>query len=426
MDYQTYQIKEGINLHLIQTNQFKTNLISIFFTLPLKKENVTKEALISAVLRRGSMNYQTSEEISIMLEEMYGAAFDCGIDKIGDNHVLKFYLETINEEFLPQKENILKQAIELLLDISLNPLVENQSFKKEYIEIEKENLKQIIQSKIDNKDRYALERCVEQMYKDKPYGLYKYGYIEDLENITKQDLYNNYQEILKTAKIDIFVSGKVEPNELKNMVCQNEQIKNLKDREVDFIGNQEVEPTTKPIEITEKMQITQGKLVMGLTLLEQTPEDKYITLVYNTILGGGANSKLFQNVREKASLAYTAASNYVRQKNNIFIRCGIEIPNKQKAQDIILKQLEDMKQGNFSEQDLQNAKTMIISTIDFIPDEQDTQISYYFAQELVGYVVTPEEYKKKIEKITKEQIVTMANNVTLHTIYFLTNESKEG
>ncbi len=143
------------------------------------------------------------------------------------------------------------------------------------------------------------------------------------------------------------------------------------------------------------------------------------------ILGGGANSKLFQNVREKASLAYTAGSNYLRQKNNIFIRCGIEIQNEEKAQEIIKQQLEDMKNGNFSEEDLQHAKTTIIATIDFIPDEQDTQISYYFGQEFTGQMVTPEEYKKKIETITKDQVVQLAKNIKLHTIYFLKDEDKE-
>ena len=114
MNYQKNEIKEGINLHIIQSNKFKTNLISIFFTLPLQKENVTKEALISAILRRGSKKYQTAKQISIALEEMYGASFDCGIEKMGDNHVLKFYLETINEEYLPKKEEILKQMNEYL------------------------------------------------------------------------------------------------------------------------------------------------------------------------------------------------------------------------------------------------------------------------------------------------------------------------
>lgn len=115
MDYKKNQIKEGINLHVIQTQKFKTNIISIFLTLPLTRENITKEALISAVLRRGNMRYKTAEEMSIALEEMYGAGFDCGIEKIGDTHVLKFYIETINEEFLPEKEDILQKRCKYVM-----------------------------------------------------------------------------------------------------------------------------------------------------------------------------------------------------------------------------------------------------------------------------------------------------------------------
>lgn len=425
MNYQKSKIKEGINLHVMKTNKFKTNLVTIFLTLPLTRQNVTKEALISAVLRRGSSNYQTSEEMSIALEEMYGATFDCGIEKMGDTHVLKFYIETINEEFLPEKEDILKMALEMLCDIVFNPLIQNGAFKKDYVTMEKQNLKQIIEGKIDNKARFALDRCIEEMYQNKPYGLYKYGYVEDLEEITPQDLYNTYKQVIQNAKIDIFISGNVESKTIENVIKENEQIKILQERNPDVSKNEKIEENTKPNQVSESMDVTQGKLVMGLTVNEDTLEDKYITLVYNTILGGGANSKLFQNVREKASLAYTASSNYIRQKSNIFIRCGIEIQNKEKAEEIIKQQLNDMKNGEFSEEDLTNAKTSIIATIDFIPDEQDTQISYYFGQEFTNEVVTPEEYKKRVEKVTKEQVVKIANRVAIHTIYFLKDNSKE-
>ena len=425
MNYQKSKIKEGINLHVMKTNKFKTNLVTIFLTLPLTRQNVTKEALISAVLRRGSSNYQTSEEMSIALEEMYGATFDCGIEKMGDTHVLKFYIETINEEFLPEKEDILKMALEMLCDIVFNPLIQNGAFKKDYVTMEKQNLKQIIEGKIDNKARFALDRCIEEMYQNKPYGLYKYGYVEDLEEITPQDLYNTYKQVIQNAKIDIFISGNVESKTIENVIKENEQIKILQERNPDVSKNEKIEENTKPNQVSESMDVTQGKLVMGLTVNEDTLEDKYITLVYNTILGGGANSKLFQNVREKASLAYTASSNYIRQKSNIFIRCGIEIQNKEKAEEIIKQQLNDMKNGEFSEEDLTNAKTSIIATIDFIPDEQDTQISYYFGQEFTNEVVTPEEYKKRVEKVTKEQVIKIANRVAIHTIYFLKDNSKE-
>lgn len=419
MDYKKNQIKEGINLHVIQTEKFKTNIISIFLTLPLTRENITKEALISAVLRRGNMHYNTSEEMSIALEEMYGAGFDCGIEKMGDTHVLKFYIETVNEEFLPEKEDILKNGVNMLCDIVFNPLVQNNQFKDDYVEMEKNNLKQIIERKIDNKGRFALERCIEEMYKNKPYGLYKYGYVEDLENINSQNLYETYIQTIKNAKIDIFVSGKIENENVKKIILQNEQINRLDDRKTDFIKNEQIEKNKTPNEITEELNITQGKLVMGLTIEEENLEDKYIAIVYNTILGGGANSKLFQNVREKASLAYSAGSNYVRQKGNIFIRLGIETSNYNKAKEIIIKQPEDMKNGEFSEEELNNAKTTIISTIDFIPDEQDTQISYYFGQEFTGKIVSIEEYKQKIQNITKDQVVELAKNIQLHTTYFL-------
>lgn len=419
MDYKKNQIKEGINLHVIQTEKFKTNIISIFLTLPLTKENITKEALISAVLRRGNMHYNTSEEMSIALEEMYGAGFDCGIEKMGDTHVLKFYIETVNEEFLPTREDILKNGVNMLCDIVFNPLVINGAFKDDYVEMEKNNLKQIIERKIDNKGRYALERCIEEMYKNKPYGLYKYGYVEDLSNINSQNLYETYIETIKSAKIDIFVSGKIENEDVKNIFLQNEQINKLDNRQIDFIKDNKIQEMQTPDEITEELDITQAKLVMGLIMKEESLEDKYLAIVYNTILGGGANSKLFQNVREKASLAYSAGSNYVRQKGNIFIRLGIETSNYDKAKEIIMKQLEDMKNGEFSEEDLNNAKTTIIATIDFIPDEQDTQISYYFGQEFTGKIISIDEYKQKIQNITKDQVVEFAKNIQLHTTYFL-------
>ena len=413
------EIKKGIKFHEIETNKFKTNLLAVFLSLPLNRETVTKNALLAAVLRRGTAKAQTQEIISKNLEEMYGASFDCGIEKTGDSHTIKFYLESINDEFLPQKEELLKRSFEILFDIIFNPFVENGKFKEEYVQGEKENLKQIIDGKIDNKGSYALERCIEEMYKGKAYGLYKFGYKEDLEKITSKELYNYYKEVIQNCKIDIFVSGKL-PKDVLNMVKENEHINKLSEREVN-IKDEEKEKIEKEQVIEESMDITQGKLVIGLDVNSNIENVNYITMCYNTILGGGANSKMFQNVREKASLAYTVGSNYLKRKQNILIRAGIEIENYKKALDIINKQLEDMKNGNFTDEDMQNAKNLIIATIENIPEEQDTEISYYFGQELANLNVSVEEYKNKIENVTKEQIVEVANSVTTNTIYFLKN-----
>lgn len=422
MNYQKEEIKQGITLHQIYTEKYKTNLNAIFLATPLKKENVTLDALLTAVLRRGTKNIPSQDLISQKLEMLYGASFDCGVEKTGDNHIMKFYLETLSEEFLPSSEDILEEAVNILTDIIFNPLIENGKFKPEYVEGEKKNLKQIIEAKIDNKARYAYDRCIEEMFKNKPYGLYKYGYIEELKKITPEELYNYYKTLINNCKIDIFYSGTIDKEQVKQTIEQNENIKKLSARKPEYVVNNE---TTEKIEIkepniiNESMQITQGKLVIGLNINETAENSRFIAAVYNAILGGGANSKLFQNVREKASLAYTTGSNYNRTKNCIFIRAGIEMQNYQKALDTIKQQLEDMKNGNFTDKDIEDSKKLIIASIEGISEEQDTEITYYYGQELANRFVDLKEYMEKIKTVTKKQIVGLAQNININTIYFL-------
>lgn len=422
-DIKNIEIKKGINLHIIKTNKFKTNLLAAFLSTPLSKETVTKNALIPAVLRRGSKTKPSQDEISIALEEMYGASFDCGIDKIGDDQVLKFYLETINNEFLPENEDTLSRAIDILLEVIFNPLADNNEFKQEYVESEIKNLKQVIEGRKDSKATYAYERCIEEMYKNKPYSLYKYGDIEDLKNIDAKNLYEQYNNLINNCKIDIFISGNIE-EDIKEKIISNENIETLKERKaVYIINNKESRPKEEKQEqeVSESMDINQGKLIIGLDILEENDLDKYTALIYNAILGGIPTSKLFQNVREKNSLAYTASSSFIRQKANVYIKCGIDIENYEKALEIIKEQLEDMKKGEFTDKNIEEAKTNIISTINFIPEEQDTELIYYFSQELSGYEMGYEEYIEKINSITKENIIDLANRIQVNTIYFLKN-----
>lgn len=415
------EIKKGINLHMIETNKFKTNLIAVFLTTELNRENVTKNALISTTLRRGSKNMTSQEEISKQMEDMYGASFDCGLDKIGDNQVLKFYIETVNDNFLPENsENILKNSLEKILEIIFNPYIENDGFKEEYVEQEKNNIKNRIEGKIDNKARYAIDRCIEEMYKDEPYGLYKFGYIEDLKKIDGKNLYQYYKELINNCKIDIFVSGLID-EQIINFVKSNESMEKLEEREPKYNIPKIVEKQQKQDEnvITESMNVSQGKLILGLDVNLENPDLRYDTLLYNSILGGTANSKLFQNVREKANLAYVASSSYLRYKGNIFINCGIDIENYEKALKLIREQIDNMKKGDFTEQEIENVKKGIVATIKTIKDEQDTQISYYFSQELSQEEVSIDEYIEKVNKITKQNIIDIANKVSINTIYFL-------
>ena len=302
-----------------------------------------------------------------------------------------------------------------------NPYTEDNGFKKEYVEQEKNSVKKRIEGKKDNKARYALERCIEEMYKNQPYGIYKFGYEEDLNKINEKDLYKYYNELINTCKIDLFLSGNILEEEVKEIISENENIKKLKEREPFFELQKFPEENHQKEEqtITETMDVIQGKLVIGLNVNIENEEEKYTTLMYNSILGGSANSKLFQNVREKAHLAYVASSSYYRFKSIIFISSGIEVSNYEKALELIKQQVEEMKAGKFTDEDIENSKKGIISAIKTIDDEQDTGITYYFGQELSKSNVSEEEYIKKIENITKENIVDIANKVQINTIYFL-------
>jgi len=424
MSYKTEELKKGIKLHCIETDKFKTNIIAVFLTLPLDRNTVTSNALIPAVLRRGTNNLKSQDKISIELENMYGATFDCGIEKTGNNQVLKFYLEMVNDEYLPQDEKMLYKGIDLLLDIVFNPLKENNTFNEEYIKIEKENLKRIIEAKIDNKDRYAYERCIEEMYKNKIYGLYKYGYIEDLEKIDDKNLYEKYRELIKKAKIDILISGNISKEDILNRIKENENINKLQERTPIYTINENEDTqndVNNPNTIEEKMDITQGKLVIGTRVNFNEENYKYKVSLYNVILGEGATSRLFQNVREKESLAYTARSNYVRYKNNIYIRCGIEIENFEKAVSVIKEQLKDMENGKFTDEEIENAKKYVIAGLRTTREEQDAELSYYFGQELSDKFTSFEEYEEQIKKVTREDIEKVAQNIKIDTIYFLRN-----
>ena len=334
---------------------------------------------------------------------MYGASFNCGVDKIGNYQVLKFYIEGLSDEYTEEKQNI----EELLKEIIYSPILENGYFKKEYVEQEKENLRLIIESRKDNKARYAYERCIEEMFENEPYGVYKYGTVEDVEKITPESLYNQYKKILKNAQIDVFGCG----NQLEEIEIPHKNTIEIKNTIHE----------NKHKEIKEKADVTQGKLIIGL----DTPEEnKPAITMYNAILGGGANSKLFQNVREKASLAYSAGSSYIRRINSIFIKTGIKNENYEKTLEIIKKQLQDMKEGNITDKEFRDAKQLIISSLKLIPEQQEDLIAFTYDQKIFGENQSIDEYISNISKVTKENVIEIAQKIDIDTIYFLYGEEK--
>ena len=203
-------------IHTINTNKFKTNLIAAFLVVDLDKENITKNALIPAVLRRGTANLTTMKEISNKMDNMYGAIFDASSDKIGDKQVIQFYISTIDDEYALNNEKLLLESIDFVNDLIFNPKLINGTFDEEYVKGEKEQLRELIKGKINDKASFATYRCIEEMFKDEAYGVYKYGREEDLEKITSENLYEQYKKVLNEGELHIYVVGKYDEEEIIN------------------------------------------------------------------------------------------------------------------------------------------------------------------------------------------------------------------
>ena len=289
----------------------------------------------------------------------------------------------------------------------------------------KQNLRQVIEGIIDDKDYYSYETCINKMYGDNGFGLFKYGKLDDIDKIDAKSLAEHYNKLIQTAKIDIFVSGNLENENIEEFLKENESIKKLAPRSENYILNNEYTENKQIVdnvsEIKESMDITQGKLVIGLDVLSKQENLQPVALVYNGILGDGANSMLFQNVREKASLAYSTKSKYIRQKANIFIRCGIEVGNYDKALNLIKEQISNIENGKFTDEDLENSKCYLISGIKAIPEEQDSEIVFYIGAEISKTEASLDYYIDKIQKVTRENIIEFAKNIQYNTIYFLSN-----
>ncbi len=410
----------GINVYKINQNRFKTNTINIFFHDSLTKENASLNALMPAVLRRGCERFPTLRDIALYLEELYGAVFDCGVAKKGERQIIQFYAEYISDKYTLEDEGLLDKVFSLLLEIITQPVLVNGVFKEDYVTSEKENLKRLIESRVNDKVQYAVERCFEEMCSEEPFGIYDYGSIEDIEKIDSKALYQHYTKALQTMPVDIYFTGDIDNSKIIEL---SEKLKNLERTNIKNVGIGEIDKDVKEVKIiTEKMNVNQGKLTMGFrTYIAPGSKEYYSLMVYSTVLGGGMHSKLFQNVREKASLAYYAFSRLEKFKGLMVISSGIESENKDKAIDIINKQLEDIKKGKISDYEYDSTLKSIETGIKSLKDSQLQMVDFYMSQDLTGQGDNFDTLVEKVKKVTKEDIVKAAKNIKLDTIYFLTS-----
>ncbi len=414
-------MKNGVRFNFIKNDKFKTSMIGVFFSTPMTNENVSVNALIPAVLRRGTKNFPTMREISKKLESLYGAKFDCGVSKKGENQIIRFYGETVNKRYTGSDQDTLSELAALINDVIFNPVLENGKFKADYVSQEKEQVKDIIESRKNDKVQYALERCYELMFEGEPFGLCEFGTIEGIEKITDSQLMSAYENMLNNYQVDVIVSGDLTEEEYKDIIEKF----NFSPREALQVQNSNKVNVQKVRDYTEKFDINQGKLSLGYRVnIDTNSDDYYKMLVYNGILGGGVQSKLFQNVREKNSLAYYAFSRYEKIKSIMGISCGIEIPNYKKALDTILEQVEDIKNGKITEYEYETTLKTIENSLNSMRDEQAQMLDFNYTQILLDNNRTLEEIIENVKKVQIKDVVEVAKYIELDTIYFMTGNEE--
>lgn len=410
-------LKNGINIYVHSTPKFKTTTFCMFIHQNLARETATKTALIPFVLKRGSKSFPTSRKMNLFLEELYGTSMGGDILKRGEIQIMQFFMETVNHNYIDDK-SILIKGLTAFKDMILDPLVEDGGFKEDYVNQEKEILKRNIESLYNDKFNYAIERCFQEMCKDEAFSIYKYGNVEDLELIDNKILYNYYKECLSHCPIDFFVLGDVYEEEITDLI---EDIFSFERKEItqvkpDFVSKF----IEKPNYVEEKQDVNQGKLTMGFrTNTKYSDKDYYSLMVYNGILGGGTHSKLFQNVREKASLAYYAFSRLEKNKGLMLISCGIEFDDKDRAIDIINQQLEDIRKGNITDYEFDSTIKSLVNSYKEAADSPSMIISLYLDSIINGTQRTTEDIIENLYKVSKADVINVAEKICLDTVFFL-------
>ncbi|HOA40979.1 MAG TPA: pitrilysin family protein [Halanaerobiales bacterium] len=417
--FQYYQTDNELDLYICKNKKFKTNLIQMIILCQLNEEDASSNALIPFILYRGSKNYPSSRAFKIELEELYGAELSVSVWKRGEIQLLNFSLEIVNEKYLPTDELLLEKGLALLKDLLLNPL-----FTEEFFQQEKEFIIKEIKSIINDKYSYSLNRCFQEMCAGEPFSIYKLGRIEDHEKLSRDQVFQQYQEVIKNNRILFFVIGDVDEKRVYEKINNSF---NFRHQVVKDYNNTIIINDVKGIkELEERLNVQQGKIVLGFrTGITRKDDLYYPLLMYNGILGAFPHSKLFQNVREKESLAYYASSSLESTKGLLLITAGIDFANYDKTIDIILKELEKMRQGDFTEEEFQWTMKSLINSFESTADNNRGLLAHYLLGVINHKTETIKDSIDELGKVKKEDIIRVGEKLQLDTIYFLNKKVTE-
>lgn len=424
MQIQKASLGDQVQLQTIQDSRFKTMRISVHFLVPLSKQTAASNALLPFLLTRACRDYPDYTRLSQRLAELYGASVSAEIGKAGDVQVLSVTATGIADDYCFGGEHISRELAGLLSQMLFAPpFDESGNFKEEDFRQEKRQTLENIESEFNDKRIYARKRCEEIMCADEPYGISRYGTKEDIEKLTREELKEAWHHLIESAQVEVLVLGN----------CNTEEVASSFKEAFEKQARNAVKPCETKIvlkagevkDVTEKQQVAQSKLVMGFrTGTEYDTPGEAETRLMVALFGGTPHSKLFLNVREKLSLCYYCSAQYNAAKGIMLVQSGVETKNMAAAEKEILAQLEEVRAGNFTDEEIISAKLSVCNSYRTIGDYLGATENWYLGQVFRREMMSPEEAAAELNQVTRERIIAAANRVTLDTIYRLEGEGE--
>ena len=415
MEVKRWELMPHVYLTYLPARKFKTGVLSAQFITPLAEETASYNALLPAVLHRGTMRCPDMEQLAAAMDRLYGAQISPTIRKRGETQCLGFVASFIDDRFVSRNEPLLEPAAELLGELLLDPVTRGGRFLQEYVEGEKANLADAIRSIRNDKRDWADLRLLQEMCAGEPYGISRFGDEAGLAKINNQKLYAHSQRMMSSSRLELFYCGSASLERVREALAA--AFATLPRDGIRDIAPSTPHPARTEVKrVEEAMDVTQGKLGMGFAC---GSDDYAAALMGNTLFGGSSNSKLFLNVREKLSLCYYASSAYHRQKRLITVSSGIEFQNYQKAYDEIMAQLAAVQAGRLEDWELEGARSTLLNAYASMGDSQGKLENFYLGQAATGQEDTPELLAEQVRHVTAERIFDAMQTVSLDTVYFL-------
>lgn len=414
---ETIQLRPGITLRCFRDHRFKQGCLSLQLVRPMCREEAAVNALIPAVLLRGTENYPDLRAITLRLDELYGASVGTLVRRVGDYQTTGLYCGFMDDRFALAGDAVFEPMMAFLEELLLHPALENGAFQEAIVESEKKNLAAVIESERNDKRAYAGAQMIRLMCREDSFGIPRLGEKEQVEAITARSAYAQYQRILRESRIELFYVGSEAAGDVAALLSP---IFEKLDRDYVNLPAQTPFHDAGESERTEELEVTQGKLCMGFVTPVTIRDPEFVPMqLANTVFGGGPTCKLFMNVRERMSLCYDIGSGYHGTKGILTVSAGIDCGQEAVVRQEILAQLRACQMGDISTEELNAAKEALLSSLRGTHDSPGAIESYYSVAALNGLPFTPQGYMQAVEAATLEDVTQAAKTLRLHTVYFL-------